>query len=325
MRYRRLGGSGLWVSALTVGSAMATGPVDYRSGAATDPGDAPERFVKGVQRAIDAGITTFDTASAYGAGRAEELLGQAIAGHRRDGLVLITKVFFPTGPTPNERGLSRKHIFASLHGSLRRLDTDHVDVYLAHRFDDQTPLAETMSAFADLVHAGKAHYIGVSGWTAAQLSAAAEFDLPLVCNQEIYHLLDRTVENEMAPRCAELGVSLMACAPLAGGLLTGKYRADAPAPTGTRGAGAGAGRLAAPLADADLLTRIGKLAPLAAAAGLTMPALAVAWALSRPSVAAAVIGLTQADQLDDLLPAAETDLDESLTEAVDDVLSIPTQ
>ncbi|UKY51779.1 aldo/keto reductase [Streptomyces inhibens] len=323
MEHRRLGRSGLHVSAVTIGSAMAAGHIDYRSGTAATEGDAPDRFVRAVHRALDAGITTFDTASAYGAGRAEELLGRAVRGARRDGLELITKVYFPTGPGPNERGLSRKHLFASLHGSLRRLGTDHVDLYLAHRYDDQVPLTETMQAFADLVRGGKALYIGVSGWSAEQVAAAAELagplGVPLVCAQEVWNLLDRTAEERLAPVCRELGAGLMACSPLAAGVLTGKYRPGRPAPEGSRGAGPGGRKMAAALADEELLARVERLAPLAADAGLTTTGLAVAWVLRRQGVASAVVGVSDPDQLEEIVAAAGAALDEDLMTKIDDV------
>jgi aryl-alcohol dehydrogenase-like predicted oxidoreductase len=324
--YRRLGRTGPLVSALAIGSAMAAGAVDYRAGAAAVPSgtDAPERFIRGVRRAVEAGITTFDTAAAYAGGRAEELLAEALSGVARDGLVLITKVYFPTGPAPHERGLGRAHVLSCLDGSLRRLGTDHVDVYLAHRYDERTPLAETIEAFADVVRAGKALHIGVSGWTPDQIRAAVALaeplGVPLVCDQVVHHMADRSATAEVTAVCADVGAGLMACSPLGGGLLTGKYRAGHPAPGGSRGAGPGRGRLAGALADEELLGRIERLAPLAGDVGLTTAGLAVAWALRAPGMASAVVGLAGPGQLTELVAGAGVRLDEDLIAKIDDVL-----
>ena len=191
-----------------------------------------------VRAALEAGITTFDTADVYANGKAETILGEALAGERRESLEIFTKVYFPTGPRgPNDTGLSRKHIHESINASLRRLQTDYVDLYQAHRYDHSTPLEETMEAFADVVRAGKALYIGVSEWTPDQLRAghalARELRIPFVSNQPQYNALYRIIEAEVVPTCRELGISQVVFSPIAQGVLTGKYQPGA----------AGAGRL----------------------------------------------------------------------------------
>src|SRR4029453_18040031 len=181
-----------------------------------------------VRAALDTGITTFDTADVYAGTRAEEVLGRALKGERREGLEIFTKVYWPTGPGKNDRGLSRKHIMEGINGSLRRLQTDYVDLYQAHRYDYSTPLEETMLAFADIVRAGKALYIGVSEWRAEEIRAGAklaeELHVHLVSNQPQYSMLWRVIEAEVIPTSAELGISQIVFSPIAQGVLTGKYR-----------------------------------------------------------------------------------------------------
>ena len=187
-----------------------------------------------VHAALDVGITTFDTADVYAQGRAESVMGKALSGQRRDGLEIFTKVYWPTGPGVNDRGLSRKHIMSSIDASLTRLGTDYVDLYQAHRYDVETPLEETMVAFADVVKAGKAHYIGVSEWTADQIRAAAELAaelrISLVSSQPQYSMLWRVIEAEVVPTCEELGLSQIVWSPIAQGVLTGKYLPGHPLP-----------------------------------------------------------------------------------------------
>src|ERR671919_2037294 len=217
VNHRYLGDSGLKISEITYGNWLTHGSQVENDVAA-----------KCVRAALDAGITTFDTADAYANGAAETVLGEALKGERRTSLEILTKVYWPTGPKgPNDSGLSRKHIFESIDGSLRRLQTDYVDLYQAHRYDVETPLEETMQAFADVVRAGKALYVGVSEWTAQQIRAGVELSkelgFQLVSNQPQYSMLWRVIESEVVPAAEELGLSQIVWSPLAQGVLSGKY------------------------------------------------------------------------------------------------------
>jgi aryl-alcohol dehydrogenase-like predicted oxidoreductase len=278
-----------------------------------------------VRAALDLGITTFDTADVYAGTRAESVLGRALAGQRREGLEIFTKVYWPTGPGRNDRGLSRKHIMESINGSLRRLQTEYVDLYQAHRYDYETPLEETMQAFADVVRAGKALYIGVSEWKASEIRAAhalaQALNIQLVSNQPQYSMLWRVIEGEVVPTCEELGIGQIVWSPIAQGVLTGKYRPGQPPPEGSRATDekSGAGFIARLLTD-DVLLAVQDLRPLAEKAGLTMAQLAIAWVLQNPNVSSAIVGATRPEQLTDNVKAAGVKLDADLLKAIDDVL-----
>src|SRR5436305_7471318 len=223
MNHRHLGRSGLLVSEISYGNWITHGSQVEE-----------EQALACVRAALDSGITTFDTADVYAGTKAESVLGRALEGERRDGLEIFTKVFWPTGSGPHDRGLSRKHILTSIDGSLRRLKTDYVDLYQAHRYDHTTPLEETMGAFADVVRAGKALYIGVSEWRAEEIREAKrladELRVPLVSNQAQYSAIYRVIEAEVLPTCRELGLGHIVFSPLGQGVLTGKYRPGAPPP-----------------------------------------------------------------------------------------------
>ncbi|TDB92446.1 aldo/keto reductase [Micromonospora fluostatini] len=289
-----------------------------------------EAAVACVRAALDTGITTFDTADVYAGTRAEEVLGKALAGERRAGLEIFTKVFWPTGPGRNDRGLSRKHIMESIDGSLRRLRTDYVDLYQAHRYDYSTPLEETMSAFADIVHSGKAHYIGVSEWKASQLreahALARELRIPLVSNQPQYSMLWRVIEAEVVPASEELGIGQIVWSPMAQGVLTGKYLPGQPPPAGSRATDEKSGAdFIAKWLDDEVLTRVQRLKPLAEQAGLTMAQLAVAWVLQNPNVSSAIIGASRPEQVHDTVKAAGVKLDAELLKAIDEIVDPVTE
>ncbi|WP_129669187.1 aldo/keto reductase family protein [Phytoactinopolyspora endophytica] len=316
MEFRTLGRSGLKISEITYGNWITHGSQVEE--------DAAQACV---QAALDAGITTFDTADVYAAGRAEEVLGRALAGQRRESLEIFTKVFWPSGGTgPNDRGLSRKHIQESINASLRRLGTDYVDLYQAHRYDHSTPLEETMEAFADVVHAGKAHYIGVSEWTADQIreahALARDLRISLISSQPEYSMLWRVIESAVVPACEELGVSQIVWSPIAQGVLTGKYLPGQAPPAGSRAtdASGGAGAIRRWMADDDLLARVQELRSLADQAGLTMAQLAIAWVLQNQNVAAAITGASRPEQVGENIKAAGTKLDADLMKAVDEAL-----
>jgi aryl-alcohol dehydrogenase-like predicted oxidoreductase len=278
-----------------------------------------------VRAALDVGITTFDTADVYAGTRAEAVLGRALHGQRRAGIELFTKVFWPTGPGPNDRGLSRKHIMESIDGSLRRLQTDYVDLYQAHRYDYATPLEETMEAFADIVHAGKALYIGVSEWNASQIREAhrlaRDLNIHLVSNQPQYSMLWRVIEAEVVPTSEELGIGQIVWSPMAQGVLSGKYLPGQPPPAGSRATDdkSGASFIARFMSD-DVLATVQRLRPLAEEAGLTMARLAIAWVLQNPNVSSAIIGASRPEQVHDNVQAAGVKLDGDLLKAIDEIV-----
>ncbi|HET7405783.1 MAG TPA: aldo/keto reductase family protein [Mycobacteriales bacterium] len=314
MEYRHLGRSGLLVSEIAYGNWITHG-----SQVEADTATAC------VRAALDADINFFDTADVYAQGRAEDVLGRALDGVPRKDLVLATKVFWPTGAGPNDRGLSRKHIFESIDASLRRLRTDYVDLYQAHRFDVETPLEETLHAFDDLVRAGKVHYIGVSEWTAAQIEDALRiadamgFDR-IVTNQPQYSALWRVIEAEVVPLCEQEGVGQIVWSPIAQGVLTGKYRPGAEPPAGSRATDATGGGFVKRWLEDDVLTRVQELAPVADEAGLSMAQLAVAWVLQNSNVSAAIIGASRPEQVKDNVGAAGVRLDDAVMRRIDEIL-----
>lgn len=314
MEHRFLGRSGLKVSAVSYGNWITHGSQVEE--------DAANLCVK---KALDLGITTFDTADVYAGTRAEAVLGRALAGVRRESLEIATKVYFPTGRGPNARGLSRKHIMESINGSLKRLGTDYVDLYQAHRYDFETPLEETMVAFADLVRAGKVHYIGVSEWTASQIAAGAalarELRIPFVSNQPQYSMLWRVIEPEVVPTCETEGLSQIVWSPLAQGVLTGKYLPGAPVPDGSRATDdqGGANMIARFMKD-TVLEKVQALRPIADQAGLTMAQLAVAWVLQNTNVASAIVGATKPEQLEDNVKGVGLTLEPAILDAIDAAL-----
>lgn len=318
MRYRYLGRSGLKITEFIYGNWLTHGSQVE-----------DDTAIACVHAAQDAGITTFDTADVYANGAAETVLGKALHGQRRESLEIFSKVYWPTGPKgPNDCGLSRKHILESIEGTLKRLGTDHLDLYQAHRFDPETPLEETMQAFADVVRQGKALYIGVSEWTADQLRAgkayADRLGFQLISNQPQYSLLWRVIEPRVMPASAELGISQIVWSPLAQGVLTGKYRPGAPLPTGSRATDVhgGAGAIGPFLHD-DTLEAVARLQPIADRLGITMAELSLAWILSHDNVAAAIIGASRPEQITRNVAAGDVHLDadtiaeiEALTEPV---------
>jgi aryl-alcohol dehydrogenase-like predicted oxidoreductase len=315
MKFRYLGHSGLKVSEITYGNWLTHG-----SQVENDVARAC------VRAALDAGITTFDTADVYANTVAETVLGDALAGERRESLEILTKVYWPTGPGgPNDCGLSRKHIMESINGSLRRLRTDYVDLYQAHRYDTETPLEETMTAFADVVRQGKALYIGVSEWTAEQIRAgqalAQQLRIPLVSNQPQYSMLWRVVEDEVVPTCRELGISQIAWSPVAQGVLTGKYRPGEPSPAGSRAADTkGGATFIQRFMNDTVLERVHKLTPIADELGLTLAQLAIAWVLRDDNVAAALIGASRPEQVAENVKASGVRIPADLADRIDEAL-----
>ena len=311
MDYRHLGQSGLKISEIAYGNWITHGSQVEE-----------EAAVACVRAALDEGITTFDTADGYANGRAEAVLGRALDGVRRESIEVFTKVYWPTGDGPNDRGLSRKHITESLHASLRRLGTDYVDLYQAHRYDHETPIEETMRAFDDLVRAGKVLYVGVSEWRAEEISAAlqaaGELGLDrIVSNQPQYNMLWRVIEAEVVPLCEKEGIGQIVWSPIAQGALTGKYLPGSPPPADSRATDPSGSRFMTDLLTDDVLTAVQRLAPIAADAGLSMAQLAVAWTLQNPNVSAAIVGATRPEQVRENVKAAGVRLDAALMSRID--------
>ncbi|MBI0376840.1 aldo/keto reductase family protein [Streptomyces albiflaviniger] len=314
MKFRQLGRSGLQVSEIACGNWLTHGAQIN-----------DDQAVQCVHAALDAGITTFDTADVYAGTAAEAVLGKALKGQRRESLVVSTKVFFPTGPGPNDGGLSRKHITEAINGSLSRLGTDYVDLYQAHRFDHRTPLEETLKTFNDLIRQGKALYIGISEWTADQIARAMKLagELGLdqfVSNQPQYSMLWRVIEEEVVPLCEREGLSQIVWSPLAQGVLTGKYLPGHPPPAGSRATDeVGSSWVKAFLRD-EVLERVQQLTPIAQELGLTQAQLAVAWTLQNPNVAAAIVGASRPEQIRESAKAAGVRIDPALMRRIDTVL-----
>jgi aryl-alcohol dehydrogenase-like predicted oxidoreductase len=314
MEHRHLGRSGLKVSEIAYGNWITHGSqVDEDAAIAC------------VRAALDEGVTTFDTADVYAQTRAESVLGKALHGVRRESIELCTKLYWPTGPGANDSGLSRKHIMESVHASLRRLGTDHIDLYQAHRFDHETPLEETLRAFDDLVRQGKVGYLGVSEWRAEEISAALKVATELgldriVSNQPQYNMIWRVIEAEVVPLSRQEGIGQIVWSPIAQGVLTGKYLPGTEPPAGSRATDATGSRFIQRLLTDDLLIRVQQLKPVAEQAGLTLAQLAVAWTLQNPGVSAAIIGATRPEQVRENVRAAGVRLEQSVMDQIDQIL-----
>ena len=310
--YRHLGSSGLKITEITYGNWLT-------HGSQVEAGTA----IECVHTALDLGITSFDTADVYANTAAEEVLGRALAGRRRESLEVFTKVYWPIGPKgPNDVGLSRKHIMEGINGSLTRLGMDYVDLYQAHRYDHETPLEETMQAFADVVREGKALYIGVSEWTAEQIHAgqelATQMGFRLVSNQPQYSALWRVIEDRVVPTSQDLGLGQIVWSPMAQGVLSGKYLPGQEPPAGSRATDDKGGRqmISRWMRD-DVLTAVQALRPIAQDLGLTMPQLAIAWVLRNPAVSSAIVGASRPEQLADTVRASGVHLDDDVMAAID--------
>jgi aryl-alcohol dehydrogenase-like predicted oxidoreductase len=315
MRFRYLGNSGLKISEITYGNWLTHGS-QVENDTATQC----------VRAALDEGITTFDTADAYANTKAESVLGAALKGERRESLEIFTKVYWPTGPSgPNDMGLSRKHIMESINGSLTRLGTDYVDLYQAHRYDGETPLEETMQAFADIVRQGKALYIGVSEWTAGQIrdghALAQQLGFQLISSQPQYSMLWRVIEGDIIPTCRELGISQIVWSPIAQGVLSGKYQPGQAPPAGSRATDekGGADMISRFMRD-DVLSAVQRLVPIAAELEITPAQLAIAWVLANDNVAAALVGASRPEQVTENVKASGVEIPAELMKRIDEAL-----
>ena len=315
MEYRRLGSSGMYVSEISYGNWVTHGS-QVESEAA----------VKCVKAALDCGITTFDTADVYAGTKAEVILGRALKGVRRESYELLTKVYWPTGPGKNDRGLSRKHIMESCNASLKRLKTDYIDLYQAHRFDVETPLEETLSAFDDLIRQGKVHYIGFSEWTAPQIAQALAIQDArgynrFVSSQPQDSVLWRVIEAEVVPLSKKEGIGQIVWSPMAQGVLTGKYLPGVKPPAGSRATDkkSGAGFISAFMRD-EILVAVQNLKPIAADHDLTISQLALAWVLQNENVSSAIMGATKPAQVKENVKAAGVKLSLDVMAAIDKIL-----
>jgi aryl-alcohol dehydrogenase-like predicted oxidoreductase len=315
MEYRRVGRTGLKVSAIALGSWLTLGQ-------AVDDDTAAEC----IHAAFDLGINYFDTANVYQGGVAERVLGKALKGLPRSAYVLATKAFWPVGDGPNDRGLSRKHLFEQVHQSLRRLGTDYVDIFFCHRYDPETPLDETLRALEDLVRQGKVLYPGVSEWTADQMAQALRLAEArgwdrIAVDQPIYNMLRRDLEREILPLARREGLGLVVFSPLAQGVLTGKYRPGEPAPAGSRGADPRLSRLVQEQLTPEVHAKVHSLAAVAAEMGVPLAQLALAWAIRDPAVTSAITGATSVEQVRTNAAAADLHLDAATLARIDAILT----
>ena len=315
MEYRKLGRSGLKVSEIALGSWLTYGQtVDE------------EAATQIIHKAFELGINLFDTANVYAAGAAEKIVGKALRELPRDEYVLATKCFFPMGPKPNQSGLSRKHIHDQAEASLRRLGLDYIDLYQAHRFDNDTPLDETLRAFDDLVRAGKVRYVGVSSWMANQMieaHAVAERLMldQIVSHQPMYNMFNRSIEKDIIPTCETLGIGQIVYGPLAQGTLTGKY-AGGKIPQGSRASEPEKqGKFMAKYLTEENHKRVEYLRPIAAELDMTMAQLALAWCLRQENLSAVICGATKPTQIEDNSAAAGKKIPPDTLNRIDEILS----
>ncbi|HYE28118.1 MAG TPA: aldo/keto reductase family protein [Allosphingosinicella sp.] len=301
MRYRKLGSSDLEVSEISLGSWLTFGV-----------GIERERAAAVVDAAFDLGINFIDTANIYGRGAAESFLGDVLKGRPRSSYVLATKLYFPM--TETDRGLSRAQVEKQLDASLKRLRTDHVDLYQCHRYDEETPLEETMAALTEAVRSGKTSYIGFSEWPAERISEALALPgvAKFVSSQPQYSLLWRAPEEEVIPLCAAHGISQIVWSPLAQGVLTGKYAPGRVPPAGSRATSEEMGGWMERLLGEETLAAVERLKPVAAEAGLSLAQFALAWVLREPNVASAIVGASRPEQLAENAAASGAEVDPAL-------------
>jgi aryl-alcohol dehydrogenase-like predicted oxidoreductase len=309
MEKRQLGDSGVEVTTVALGSWLT-----YSGGIGREQTEACTRA------AFDAGITLFDTANVYGTGAAERAWGEILRDYPRDSYVLATKVYFPMGP--RDRGLSRKQILKQIDGSLERLQTDYVDLYQCHRYDDSVPLQETMGALTEVVEAGKARQIGFSEWPADRIQEA--LDMPgvakFVSSQPQYSALWRKPEAEVIPVCEANGISQIVWSPLAQGVLTGKYQPGEKVPADSRAASRSMNRFIKQWLGDDTLRAVQSLRPIADEAGITLSQLALAWVLHQRNVTSVIVGATRPEQVRENAAAADVKLAPDVIDAVNDAL-----
>src|SRR6266516_3543224 len=314
MQYRHLGRAGVRLSTVGLGSWLTYGQSVEQ-----------DLAVQCINKADELGVNFFDTADVYFHGAAEEVLGRALKDYHRSSYVLATKVYFPFDEGPNDRGLSRKHIMEQCHASLRRLNTDYIDLYQCHRYDTETPLEETLRALNDLVTQGKVLYTGVSEWSAIQIGdavyTARELNLDRIAsNQPLYNMLQRYIEPDILPLCEREGIGQMVFSPLSQGILTGKYKPGQQPEQGTRAADPQSNTFMHNLMQEKTLTAVQQLQTLAQQGGYSLAQLALAWVLRKPIISAAIIGATRPQQVEENAKASEITLTDDVLERIDKIL-----
>ena len=314
MKYRRLGRSGLKVSEISLGSWLTYGKtVD------------DDIAIQTIRRAYELGINSFDSANVYERGEGERVMAEALRVFPRESYIITTKAFWPMGDGPNDRGLSRKHVFEQLHASLKRMQLDYVDIFYCHRYDPETPVEETLRTIDDLVRQGKVLYVGVSMWTAAQIEEAVRIaDRYLldriVVNQPVYNMVNRWIEEEVIPVCEKHGIGQIVFSPLAQGLLTGKYRGGR-IPEGSRGANPEINKWIQENIASGVIAKVDALQDLAQGAGLTLVEMALAWVLRQPNVASALVGASRPDQIEANVKAVDVELSPELLDKIEEILA----
>ncbi|WP_046215110.1 aldo/keto reductase family protein [Paenibacillus wulumuqiensis] len=314
MKYRNLGNTGLKVSEIALGSWLT-----YGTAAEQQAAD------QCIRTAFEYGINFFDTANAYNRGEGEKAIGAALSAYERSSYVLSTKLFFPMGDGPNDRGLSRKHIMEQCEASLKRLGTDYIDIYFCHRFDQETPVEETLRALDDLTAQGKILYAGVSEWSAAQIAGAAAISerlrlRPLASNQPIYNLFERYIEDEVLPVSMQYGLGQVVFSPLAQGVLTGKYKPGQAPAAGTRAADDSVNQVINSYLREDVLHVVAELNELAGSMNISLSQLALAWVLRQPGVSSAIIGATKPHQIQENVEAVNISLNTGVLEQIDEIM-----
>ena len=315
MKYRRVGKTGLKVSEISLGSWLTYGN-----------GVGDETAYKTIDKAYELGINSFDTANVYNRGEAEKVVGKALKKYERSSYVLATKVFFPMGDGPNDRGLSRKHIMEQAHASLKRLDLDYVDILYCHRYDASTPVEETLRALNDLMRQGKILYAGISEWSAAQIEEAMRVaDRYLldrfVVNQPQYSMLHRDIEREVIPVCEKHGVGQVVFSPLAQGLLTGKYKRLGDIPADSRAASDRMNQFIGRFMNEETFEKVGRISAIANALGIPIARLALAWVLRQPNVASALVGASRPEQIEENAAASGEVLTDEVLKKIDEALA----
>lgn len=315
MLYRKLGKTGLNVSEISLGSWLTYGNAVEKA-----------KAIKVIDQAYDVGINFFDTANVYAIGECEQIVGEALSKYPRDSYVLATKVYWPMGDGVNDKGLSRKHVFEQLHASLKRLGHDYIDLYYCHRFDPETPVEETLRTLEDFIRQGKVLYVGVSEWTATQMSEALRIADKylldrIVVNQPMYHMFHRNIEEEVLPFSEANGIGQVIYSPLAQGVLTGKYKVGQPFPKGSRATDNKSNMWMDPYLTEDVLTKVAKLEELAADLNLSLVQLALAWVLRHESVSSTIIGASRPEQVLDNGKASGVKLSEETIEKIDTILA----
>ncbi len=315
MKYRNLGKSGLKVSEISLGSWLTYGNSVEK-----------ERAVKTIDKAYDLGINSFDTANVYATGAAEKIVGPALNNYPRESYVLATKAYWPMGDGPNDKGLSRKHVYEQVHKSLKRLNHDYVDIFYCHRFDQNTPLEETLRTIDDLVRQGKILYAGVSEWAAHQivegLRVQDKYLLDhIVVNQPIYNMFNRYIEDNVVPTIQNNGMGLIVFSPLAQGLLTGKYRKDQEIPEDSRAADPSSNTWIKDMLNDTNLEKVEKLINIADKLNISMPQLALAWILHQPGITSALIGASKPEQVEENVKAVDVELSDDILDNIDEIMA----